>query len=395
MMALPRTISNVGTTIRQSFQGPFLSGGAVYVIFKDSTDTSLIRVDKSSDPDTTAFAEQDATNHPDLAATNLHIWAVQDGTNLHIAHAESGGRVGYSLFDMSDDTWDATIIDETVSTAPDATFGLGGVSVRSDGDVIVFYQGAEENVHGVKQRVDYARREGGSWTSDVALDGGGATDWYVGCAIKGTSDRVHAFLFDGTAQDGYERTLRSDNSLSTIGAFDSDISNGTVNSPIGAGAAYDDGGTERIRAPYWDLNGQVSVVKHNSEDSPTTSVDTDASDVDASAGLTHLRACLAADGTTLHMLYADDATDDIQHDENADDAGWGTDDEELDAVSTGNTLSSAVYVSVSTVNSGDTVLAYLFTNANVQTYNERNLSAAPATVIQDVIGRSGVIPFAR
>ncbi len=79
-------------------------------------------------------------------------------------------------------------------------------------------------------------------------------------------------------------------------------------------------------------------------------------------------ACLAVDGTNVHLLYANDADRDIYHDDDVENGGT-TDDEDQDAV-TGNRMSCAVL---------GTNLDYVWLDGTTIKYNSIDISgAAPA-----------------
>ena len=185
-MALPVTISSVQFPDQNYFVGPFKSGGNFYTVLLDGSDQSIIEVHKAADP-TSSFAEQDLGNKPNLTNNVLSMWAYQEGTDLHIAHQEATTqRVGYSVFHMATDLWHATIVDEAVITPSNVTDAAVAVSISyraSDEIPIILYAGTADTVHGGdRQRVDYARRTGGSWTVDIAVDDGAQYDW-IGCVI--------------------------------------------------------------------------------------------------------------------------------------------------------------------------------------------------------------------
>src|SRR5262245_16754418 len=144
-MALPLSLSNV-TLLAGSFAPkPFISSaGNVYLVLLDSADNSLIEVHKATDP-TSAFTEQDSANKPNLTNNvGTHgFHAVQVGDVIHIVTGEATTfRVGYHTFNMATDAW--AIVNETVTTS--AATGGTTIGVRSDGDVIVLYQGPNDTV---------------------------------------------------------------------------------------------------------------------------------------------------------------------------------------------------------------------------------------------------------
>lgn len=373
-MALPLTISGVLVPGENYFLGPFESGGQFYIVVIDSTDQSLVEVHMATDP-TDSFAEQDGAGRPDMVNGIISMWVHQEGTDLHVATQEQNtSRVAYSLFDMSSDTWDGTIVNEEV-VVPSPASGVMGVSisVRSDGDVIILYQGSQDNVHGSdRHRVDYARREGGSWTTGIAVDNGGAVDWFLGNVVRGSSDRMHFFFTDDTNNDAYQRTLTSANSLETFpSAGDSDVD--PADHCFGRSVSYDDGGTQRVRAPYRDVSQQISLAEFDSADAPgafTVNADVTTNDVSILVGT--IIACMAVNGVDEHILFSESATRDLFHNKDG-----GTDEEILDAV-------SVFRISCNIYDRSGTKLAYLYNDNNTIKYNEVDIGVAALPGEEDV-----------
>lgn len=257
MQRLPNTHVPTGA----NFVGPFLSSaGSVYVILREVADNQHLDCLKTTDPSTTNFTVVDTAGSPTTAGSDFIAgWNVyQDGDDLHIVHNEntvSAGkaRYAYSLFDMSTDTWDGTIVDEEIIFVH-SLGDSGRISVRSDGDVIVAYTG-EQKVGGTDyRRVHYARREGGTWTTEILVSGTGtAHHWRNGPVVRGSNDRMHFFFskdLNPTDGEGYQRTLvHAGNALETFPAAGS-----TDVEPLSGfgmrGISYDDGGTQRVRAAF-------------------------------------------------------------------------------------------------------------------------------------------------
>ncbi len=355
----PVTISGVQFPAENYYCGPFLSDGSVYVVLLDSADNSLIEVHKDSGP----FTEQDSANKPDVSATVRSMWAYQNGTDLHIAHQASDGRVGYSVFHMSTDLWDGTIIDEQVD-APSGTLLDKGVSiaVRSDGDVIVLYLGSTDDVGGERQRVDYARREGGTWTFGIAVDNGGAVDWFGAVIVRGSDDRMHFFFKEDPSDDGFQRTLTADNVLEAFPAA-GDTTVTLQNHAFGPGVSYNDGGTQRVRAPYVNSDLEVYYAEFDSVDAPgafTQSVAISSDDIRLREATGVMS--LAVDGTDLHLLWARITGHDLHHVVNN---GINV----LILEGTMNRVSSNIY------NRNGRKLAYLYADTDIIIkYNELDLS---------------------
>lgn len=312
----------------------------------------LVMMKSTSDPavDTSWSSENGLIRMTDLVDG---LWAHLDGTDIHVATLEaSTGRMEYHKFSTTSDTW--TITKELIFAPSNTGVATGiSLSVRSDGDVIVLYTTHDGTIH----RVNYARRESAVWTTEIQVDNGGANGWRSSCVVKGSSDRMHFAFWSNSLH--YQRTLRSDNTLET---FPSSFASGI--SVAGQPTAYVSGADTKVRIPFRDVAGKAAVAKFDSADTPTITEDLDISealiDVETQG---RGEVVAAADGTTLHLLFIDQATDDLFHDNNADDGGWGTDIEELDAV-TVNRISCNVY------DRDGTVLAFVYDDGGTTKYQE-------------------------
>ena len=330
-MAFPTTISTGARANERGCGGPFLSSaGYVYVLLNDDTTTANIRAFKATDP-TSSFSNVGT----DFAVTSgndvFYIDAVQDGDTLHVVTVDSSSSpltdIRYHVFDMSSDTWTTT--NETIKNdaTPVAAANLRArIALRSDGDIIVLYNGTDAASMGTDyNRVYYARKESGSWTIDVAVDNGGAANWYAGGIVVGSSDRMHFYFGNDTGSAAYQRCLTSANALQAFpSAFDA-TANSLLESVIcQRGTSYDDSGTQRVRYP--SIDSTISVLnsaKCDSADTPTMSLDADITGTLTGAGAIH-RASFSADGTTLYLAWVNSGNSDIYTTSNADDAGWPT-----------------------------------------------------------------------
>jgi hypothetical protein len=328
-MAFPTTISTSAsfeTTV--GCGGPFLSsGGNVYVILRDTTDTTKLRAFKATDP-TTSFSNVGTDFSLGSGLVARRIAAVQSGDNIHVttsssATSSSVTTIHYHVFSMSSDTWTTT--NTVVKSAIDISTVEGGnsvIAVRSNGDVIILYQSVLGASMGNNySRVSYARKVGSTWTVDVAVDNAGAVNWVVDSAILGSSDRTHFFFHDDAGAVAYQRTLTSANSLQTFPSSFSSVATGTYAGKQ-RGVAYVSGANTEVRMPFIDSSQSGTLsAKLTSSDTPTPTTDADITGTSATGGAHS--ASFAADGTTLWHVYKDNASD-IYRQSNADGAGWST-----------------------------------------------------------------------
>lgn len=370
-MALPVTITTQGT-VSQGCGGPFISsGGNVYVVLKDDVTTSKFRAFKATDP-TSSFSNV-GTDPQVTSGLNIQILAAaQDGDNIHVVTCDASVATSvnfrYHVFSMSSDSWTTT--NEAIILAINSLVVSNvDIKVRSNGDVVVLYQGAKDAVMGSDyERVDYARRVSGVWTTGVAVDNAGQTQWRVGSSVKGGSDRTHFFFLDNGLNDAYQRTLTSANALETFPAAFNTAVNGGGNAPNHRGTSYDSGGTFKVRQPLEVAD--YNSVKFDSADAPTVSQDTDITGATAASRLPY-RASFSADGTTLWHTFLTDTTLDIYTQSNANDGGWSA----PASFYTGTV--SEVFTNVYTRGS-ETVLAMVFMETDPK-YHEQVLSTATPT----------------
>ena len=340
------------------------------------TTGSTPEVYKATDP-TSSFTAQDTSNNPVAVPTSM--WTYQVSDVLHIVTQESAAAaadVHYHTFSMATDTWgtkDELI--ETPKTAPTSTYTCCSVALRSDGDVIVLYNGDTDAVMGVEyDRVDYARKEAGAWTVGVAVDAAGETNYAGASVVLGASDRMHFFfteILSPTDRDVQHRSLSSANALDTVQDVDTAPSATTAHLHYYTpGISYVSGANTVVKTTYLDAGSGLNLAGIAISGAAPTISTSAASDVAINVVDGTPVACLAVDGTTTYLLYADDTTDDLWRDSQTDGGAWGTDAEVLDAV-TINRVSCAVY------DRSGKKLAYVYDDGGTVKYNEVDLSAVP------------------
>ena len=363
-MALPTTISDVSFPDQNYFVGPFKSSaGVFYTVLRVATAPSSLKVFKATDP-TDSFPSSYIWN---VGSNVISLWSYQVADVLHVVAQTAAFNVYYRTFNMATDTWGTEETIETIASTGDTSPIACSVAVRDDGDVVVLYQGGWDKIMGTNYgRVDYARKEGGSWTvaQDVTADTGTGVHYYAGVVVKGASDRMHFFFEKGTSVATH-RSLASDNTLDTKIEYDTTVETSTnyVHVP---GVSYVDT-VRKVRVPYRDNSGKLSIAKFDSGANPTITTDVDASDVSTYTPNSFPAACLANDGTTLHLTYAHTTLQWLYHDKNSG-SGWGTDTQLL-AV-TINRISSNVY------DRQGQKLAYVYDDGGTVKYNELDINEA-------------------
>lgn len=370
-MAFPVTIST-GARVTVGCGGPFISSaGNVYVITVDQATPSKFRAFKATDP-SSSFSNVGTDPQVTSTDTVRGLAACQDGDNIHVVTQDGPSTamvLRYHIFDMSSDSWTTTNEFITSFTAASTTVReMVDVSIRSDGDVIVLYNGQFVLSGSNRERVYYARREGGTWTVDIAVDNGGAVSWILGGIVRGSSDRMHFFFMNDTSNDAYQRCLTSANSLQSFPSSFDTTAGASSFTILHRGTSYDSSGTQKVRFPYFD--GTVNTVNSaecDSIGSPTMSVTSGITSPTTPSSIATHRLSFAANGTRLWNTFLDTNTD-IFVQSNADDAGWSA------PVSVYAGTVTKVYSSVFTRN-GDTVLAIVFEETDPK-YMEVVLNAA-------------------
>lgn len=396
-MALPTTVWTNGTNtlIPQDVVGrlgPFLSsGGNVYVIGVDTTDTRLLNAYKATDP-TSSFTE--------VAATTLQLrWVdsidcVQVGDVIHFFGGEISQKLSYGTFNMATDSFvigQDTAMGENLRASPNsAEVNLAGL--RSDGDVVATYSTHHKEMGTNYGSVQWGRREGTTWT-DARFDDQGSSEVHVtpSGAVMGESDVATGAWLNHTTDAIDARTMPATGStLGTPFTVSDNAADKGTNNGVAGPVYYDDGGVERITVA-WRRNSNSQLVTSEIDDG-TAGAEENASDngvaVQEGAGGTGVLANMALDGKVVYLVYADDTDNDIYYTSNDDSGGWATDTEAQDAVSAVIMAGANVYT-----RSGTKYLAYLYLDTNATgafKYNEISLSAAPAGGHVGWMGLTGV-----
>lgn len=383
-MALPTTIKT-GAIDLKAYSPPFISsGGNVYVALVDAVAGGDLHIYKATDP-TSSFTIQDDSNRPTLVQTGGVGSVFQVSDVLHIITMEATpNEIHYHTFNMATDAW--AIIDEVVETPTDpSTNSWISISARSDGDIIIVYGGDTDMVMGgKKERVDYARREGGTWTVGVAVDDAGDLHYGNPSIVKGPlTDDMHIMFT--RQQDTADpptiwdeiigKTLDPSNTLSTA------VVDSTQNVNLLAlqnSVVWEDGSNQRIGGVFgtdsFDSVFFERAVEDGSDDisSLATTTISDGTNDGFVNGELCIATCAELDDE-IHVLYSGGGGTGSDQDiyyvksTNAVATTWSTPVEELDAV-TCNSISANIYVRGS-----DTVLSYSYRDGTDLKYNEKVL----------------------
>lgn len=364
--AFPTTISGVTFLPTQS-QGrsrPYISSaGNVYFVFRDGSTNTDLDVFKATDP-TTSFS-QTATLTLTGSAVLHGVGSIQDGDNIHIATQDDGDKLLYHVFSMSSDSF--TTSNEAVTSAIGTNVNAEkaiSIELETGGDIIIFYQGASENVQGQKERVNTAYKVGGSWTVDQAVDDGGAVNYFLGGIVRGGGvNKFHLVYKDDTNSDALHKSVQDvDGTLSSVETMN-DTSLNAVDFAVVQPVYYDTSGIERITA-IWGAGSttRTGVIEDDGIPEPEKIM---SSLVRTNSEF--LVVSQSVDDLTIH-IFITDTEDDLFTAFSEDDAlFWLSGGEELDAVEI-RFITSNVYQRGS-----DIVLAYVYDDAGAIKYNEKIL----------------------
>lgn len=371
-MALPTTLpTGPKFASGRPNQPPFISSsGVVYWIGTHRTGTSeTISVCRASDPSDSFTVHTSITQ---AMGTVESMAVAQDGSMLHIVRQSADGVVNYNSFNMGTQQ-----LSSPTSIVGAHTIAAGSacvtIAVRSNGDLVVGYQGTQQATMGTSyDRVSYARRTGSTWTIGGGIGSVGfLTNNYGVGSVIGASDRVHFYFYESISGDFESQSLSSTNVLDT----------GTVvdGSPAGSwrvafnGVRLSDGTS--IRIAYNDFAGDVSIAKASSAADPVYTFDTA-----VSQRVGQEAAYLACDieTDTLHLLYAYwSEANRLYRDKNTG-SGWGTDVLEFIGNSTITEVASSVYT-----RQGVKVLAYVVDDFSAAVKYNEYVITPPATTGQE------------
>ncbi len=286
------------------------------------------------------------------------MWAVEDGSDIHVATQQKNGRVAYHVFDPGTDAW--TIRDEQVIVVGDTNFTVippepsVTLVVRSDGDVVLSCSEDDGCL--------FIIRTAGTWASAINGDIVGIP----GCAVIDSSDHA-TFIYSSSTSLIRGVRITATDTLET--SFSIDATSDTATLRVGPGVIDS---ANLISVPYIDASDDVSVAQFTSAVAPSPiNLRTDVSDLAVLGnGATvppFVVACLALDGTQPHLLYADAATADLWHDDNASVSGGGT-ETEIENTVTANRVSCK---------KGTSDILYFFDDAGAPDFGVVTLAAGP------------------
>ncbi len=264
-------------------------------------------------------------------------WAIQVGSRIYFAFQKSSGGIYLTAFDTSDapaapDTW--TVEREEIHEPGEKSEDQWvSISALGNGDIWAFYSDEPTAEH--SHRISFRKRswDTGAYGPSTVLAPGRTVSQAV--AVQGDGDVTHVFYKDHVEQQLFYRTLSADGTLSSAVRVDRTGTN-EVHSPMTNAVVRRVGEAEHVTVAWADRAGAlVSAEVVDGVPSAEQRV-SDAPVVVDPGETTNLGAVahLAAEGSTVHALFADAATQDIWYDAQAGGGGFGTDVEVTDGVET-------------------------------------------------------------
>ncbi len=363
---------------------PHHRAGAVYAFFRGigASEGDDLIVQKTVNPDTTDFTELTFISVPGSnSISGIATWQSPDDDDIvHIA-TTSGTDVKYSRFNMATDAFVTSFEAVTGAVTIDVfATKVCSIAVETDGSVIIEYQAATDNNMGAKQRVDYAFKPiGGSWTSNVALDDGGAVNYHCGALVRGEANKFHLTFHNTTTLDAVHKSVQDVDGTLSSGEDYNSVSTDQVNLfQLATPVYYDDDGVERVTLGHQTLSeiARSAVV----EDDGTPEASIEASLVGSTAeaiGVANSFGAYSfavdADDKSVWIIFGRASDDDVYRAQNQDDESpWQDGVEELDAVDV-NIITSNIYT-----RGTDVVLAYIYEDGTAIKYNEFVIRAVGA-----------------
>ncbi|MDK3257091.1 hypothetical protein [Blastococcus capsensis] len=318
--------------------GPSIDGnGNLYTVVEDFPDDgdNEPKAMRSTDGGAT-WSEIDREGRP--SAGDLEAdWLVQVGTRIWFGYQKSNGSVFVSAFGTSDDridpdTWSvAEKVHETEIEPEDQWVSL---AARGDGDLWVLYATDPTSRQPYRIGVRPFSAATGDAGDEFLLDPDRTVSQAV--AVAGAGGVTHVFYKDHAERQVFYRSLAADGTLGPSVRVDTDGAH-RVRAPLTNPVVHRVDGAEVVTVAWADESGVLQAA--SVEDGRVTGAPRQVSDVPIvidPADTTNRGAVahLAADGSTVHAVYADEAAQDVWYDVLTDEAGWGTDAEVADGLET-------------------------------------------------------------
>ena len=289
---------------------------------------------KSSDGGST-WAQADAAGAPEGSSLNdlESGWCFQDTVNKLIGFLWTDDTfLYYTTFRTSDhptspDTWG--LIEIAFSDLNGGSRAQASVAQLSDGRVRSVFTNAQ-SLGQLALATKSTTTGAGGWSAKTSL-AGGSDNFLGGSIVVGEADKLHIFTHNDAAQTVLHRTYSSADVLSanvrvdTAGTETSSANFHAVSNPV----YYDVAGAEVISVLYAAAGGGVrliQIIDGVASDTAITgsSVAIAPAGTEGSTGADNAHFSLAVDGTTLHAIWADNASGDLMRSERPHGGSWTT-----------------------------------------------------------------------
>lgn len=381
-MALPVSISGViFPPIEAGRLGPFISsGGNVYFVAVDSTNTDDITVRKATDP-TSSFSSAGTDQTPSSGNAIDSISVLQNGDDLHVALRTANNEIFYLRFSMSSDSWTQTAVSVASSLS-----GLGtheaqvDLARRSDGDLIICGNGSNHKDMGTSYASVsewHSTDNGSNWSTEQEVDDDSANNFEQCHVAIGDSDAAH-FVFKDGSDSVLQRAMSSADSLQTIRDTGVGLDGGT-NSCIAFGVSFSRSSTTKLRFLYFgDTNG-VDVLTFDAAADPSSFSSIAADGANVPTVGTEVPFSLAVDTSTetLWAAWVRNSDADVYYGNDGGSDSFGSATSHLTGSAGG--ISANIYT-----RSGAVKLAYVVNDGGTLKYNEYEISAADSTPLEAV-----------
>ncbi len=363
-MAVPVTLTEqVGQ--QNSYHGPFRSsaGNTYTILIESSASTDAeIAAFKAVDPSTSWDSELDSGNRPQMggSATDevLSLSIFQKNDILYVATQNEAGDVYHAQFDMAVDAWvdlGSTDFDILVDGAPDGSAHACDICVldglAATAIIRIVYNGELEKVMGTDFEVihhAYSTDGGASWGNNAIAVNDASTDVGDDTGPRIVTDGQDSWVvWQHTDTDNSETDLVAERSIDQAHGLQATVQVTALQTtpdlyPITHGVCFDRAGTKKVRFGYREVTtNDIEVLEFDVTEDPTSFATTNVSTTDVGETNGSVSACLAVDGSTVHINVQ--ASDDDPHTANDQDTGTWTSYVLLESGVTVTTLSCNVF----------------------------------------------------
>jgi len=317
-MAIAVTSANTNTVAQGARVAVRTSAGIPYVIVEDTTDGG-IEVWKGDGTTPTSFSEQDSANNPQASGYGSCSAAIDSSDVIHIAYQYYNGKASelrYITFDTSTDTFGTdTQLVADIGEDPGAITDLQTATAVDSNDVPhIVYIGYPKVTGTNYYTVYYINKVGGSWNTEVEVEGGTAG---VDCEypdITIDANDKPCISYTNTSDDDIGTAIGNANNATSFTLFD--IYDGADLAPsLGYGTnsiAVDSSGNHQVAYQKGSGDSDLAIRQHNYGDAWTTWQSEETVDDKSVTGNGLIyNVSIAIDGTDRYIFGEDGLSSDI------------------------------------------------------------------------------------